>query len=408
MHILYKELCNAIEDREDLTFSKVAEYIGASKQCMSKFKSEGVIGFRKLLRLSYLLYPSNQKEVMSEWCLRVNSVESIKQSFEYAAITRNIELLNNLITKYAKEKGGIGDYVSVYTIILKYMTNEISGYDLTSHVRKLGAVKDESLNILVDIIKCYNYYFEQNFNSMITTAREVEKNLQFLSNKRELFIKECYLHRIAEVLGPAYLHLNNRKLARHYAFTIINADICAKTVSDANYIVGMSYLLEDGRQSVEYLQRSYDIAKTIKDLRVENEARFNLDIAKLYLNVELTEDSDIALINFQKNRDSEISLNLVKEVMYKKGEDEMLVFFEVAQSKSLEKLYECFNTFLAQTNLFFASLTAREMQKNGDNSIIVENMVKFTLKIEESVYFEKDFISSFNNFSDRRSGGICA
>jgi hypothetical protein len=88
MHILYKELCNAIEDREDLTFSKVAEYIGASKQCMSKFKSEGVIGFRKLLRrLSYLLYPSNQKEVMSEWCLRVNSVESIKQSFEYAAIT---------------------------------------------------------------------------------------------------------------------------------------------------------------------------------------------------------------------------------------------------------------------------------------------------------------------------------
>jgi hypothetical protein len=83
------------------------------------------------------------------------------------------------------------------------MINEISGYDLTAHVRKLGALKDESLNILVEIIKCYNYYFEQNFTLMIATAHvKPKKNLQFLSNKRELFIKECYLHRIAEVLGP--------------------------------------------------------------------------------------------------------------------------------------------------------------------------------------------------------------
>jgi hypothetical protein len=111
----------------------------------------------------------------------------------------------------------------------------------------------------------------------------------------------------------------------------------------------------------------------------------NLDLAKLYLNVELTEDSDIALINFQQKRDSEINLNSVKEVMYKKGDDELIVLFEVIESKSLAKMYECFNTFLSQTNLFFASLIAKEMQKNGDNSVMVENMIKFTLKVEESV-----------------------
>jgi hypothetical protein len=408
MQTLGKELCNLIEDRDDLTYSLVAKYIEASKQCMSKFKTEGVIGFRKLLRLSYLLFPANQKEVMSEWCLRVNTTEAIRQSFEYAAITRNIELLNKLITKYNKEKGTLGEYVCIYLIIYKYMINEISGFDLIANVKKLGSIKDESLNILIEIIKCYNYYFDNKFTLMVETAREAERSLEFLSNKRELFIKECFLHRIAEVLGPAYLHLNKLNLARHYAFTIINADICPKTISDASYIVGMSYLLEDERKCVEYLQRSYDIAKTIGDSNIENEARLNLDFAKLYLNIELSEDSNTSLINFQKNRDSEISLNLLKEVMYQKGEEDLIVLFEIIQSKSLMKMYGCFNTFLSQTNLFFASLIAKEMQKAGDTSMLVENMIKFTLNLEERVYFEKDFISGFNSFSDRRSSGICA
>ncbi|MFL6557647.1 MAG: hypothetical protein ACJ8MO_16210, partial [Bacillus sp. (in: firmicutes)] len=61
MQTLYKELCDAIEDRDDLTFSKVAQHIRASKQCMSKLKNKSEIGFRYLLRLSYLLFPDNQK-----------------------------------------------------------------------------------------------------------------------------------------------------------------------------------------------------------------------------------------------------------------------------------------------------------------------------------------------------------
>jgi len=408
MQTIVKEICNAIEDRDDLTFIKVAQYINASKQCMSKLKNKSEIGFRYLLRLSYLLFPDNQKEKMEDWCMRVDTVESIKQSFEYAAITRSIGLLNNLIIKYANEKGTIGEYVAIYSIIHRYMINVISGFDLIAHVKKFKSFKDEALNILVEIIKCYNYYFESKFTKMIDTAREAEKRLLSINDKRELFIKECFLHRIAEVLGPAYLHLNNLKLARHYAFTIINADICPKTVSDASYIVGMSYLLEDKGKCLAYLQKSYDIAKTTGDSHIENEARLNLDFAKLYLNVELAEDSDITLINFQENRASEINLNLVKEVMSKKGDDELVILFETVASKSLVKMYETFQTFLSQTNLFFASLVAKEIQKNGDTSGMVETMIKFTLKLEESVYFEKDYISSFNNFGNCRSGGICA
>jgi hypothetical protein len=404
LNTLCKELCNAIEDRDDLTFSKVAEYIGASKQCMSKFKSKGEIGFRKLLRLSYLMFPSNQKEVMSGWCLRLISVESIKQSFEYAAITRNVDLLGNLITKHKKEKGILSECVAVYSIIYGYMTDEISGFDLIAHLKKYGQIKDESLKILVDIIKCYNYFFQKKFHLMLETAHEAEQDLANLGN-RELFIKESYLHRIAEVLDSAYLFLNNLPLARHYAFIIINADICPKTVSDASYIIGMSYLLEDERKCLEYLQRSYDIAKTIQDKVIENEARLHLDFVKLYLEVELDADSAKELISYQNNKDSEINLKSLKEVMYLKGEDDLLVLFEAMEEGSVSKLHEHFLSFFQQSNFFFASLFAKELQKKGDNSIWVTQALQYTIKTEESGYFEKDFISGFirHNDSSERS-----
>jgi hypothetical protein len=241
---------------------------------------------------------------------------------------------------------------------------------------------------------------------MLETARQAEKNLQFLS-KRELFAKECLLHRIAEILGPVYLHLNNLKMARHYAFTIINADICPKTVSDASYIVGMSYLLEDGNKCVDYLQQSYDISKTIGDDAIEKEARLNLDFAKLYLDIKLDADSDETLINYQEDKESEINFNRLKEVMYQRDDDDLIVLFEAKASESMENLHEVFDEFFQQSNLYFSSAVAKVMHDLGDKSIWTEKMIKFTPKTEESVYFEKDFISGFSNF-DVGSRWVCA
>lgn len=405
MQKLCKEICNAIEDK-DLTLTEVAKKIGVSKQSLSKLKTKGEIGFRFLVRLSYFLFPDEQRYIMAEWCLRVNTTESIKQSFEYAASTRDISLLQKLITKYSHEKGSISEYVRIYSIIYKYMINEISGFDIISEIKKVGQVKDEPLKILVDILKCYNYFFQQKFHLMLQTAHETEKELASLG-KRELFFKECYLHRISEVLQSAYLFLNHLPLARHYAFTIINADICPKTVSDASYIVGMSYLLEDEDKCLDYLQKSYDIAKTIQDEVIENEARLHLDFVKLYLNIELEGDSAPELIDYQNNKDNEIKLNSLKEVMYLKGEDDLVILFEAIANGNMEKLHEYHENFFQNFNYFFASLIAKEMKKRGDNTSWVKRAMRYTLKTEESGCFEKDFISGFTRFNDHSKWG-CA
>jgi hypothetical protein len=398
MRNLCKELCDTIEDRDDLSFSKVAEFIGASKQAMSKFKSEGVIGFRKLLRLSYLLYPNSQKETMADWCLRLCTVETIKHSFEYAAITRDIDLLNKLIKKHKYERSGIAEYVAVYSLIYDYMINEVHGSELISKLENSCKIKDESLRVLVDILRCYGYYFLKKFHTMIDVAQEAERKLKSLSDKRELFMKECFLHRIAEVLAPAFLHLNNLKLARYYAGLIINANICPKTVSDASYVVGMSFILEDQGKCIEYLQKSYDIAKTIGDSVIETETRFNLDFAKLYLNIKLDDTSDKILLNLEADRKSEVNLKAVEEVMYQKGEDDLITLFRACENGKKEILHECFFKFFQQSNFFFSSFVAKELKKLGDESVWADQMIKYTINVEESVSFEKGFISCFGNF----------
>jgi hypothetical protein len=317
MQKLQKEICSLIEDHDYLTFSTVADIIGLTKQDMSKFHTgKRPLSFRKFLRISFVLHPQNQKEVFDDWCLRFYTTEAIKQSFEYASITRNKELLKKLIDKY-QDDVSLSKHVAMYTVLYDYYMFKYEADELVNKLEKVGQVKGE-LTILADIIKCYNYYYMEEFHLMLATAKQAAKAIHALSD-RQLFIKECYLHRIAEVLGQVSLYLNDIDSARFFANIIINADICPKTVSDASNIVGMTYLTEDNSKCIEYLQRRYDISKTVGDEVIEKNARRGLDIAKLYLDIKLDADSDPILLRLQNNEGSEFELNLIKEAMFRRG-----------------------------------------------------------------------------------------
>jgi hypothetical protein len=399
MITIANEVFSAIDDRDDLTSKKVSILIGASKQCMTKLKDDNTIGFRKLLRLSFLLFPAIQKSKMAMWCLRLTSVENIKQSFEYAAITRDLDLLKTLLNLHNKESGVIGEYVLIYSIIYRYMIREISGLNLMDYIGKVKQPKDKPLQVLIKIIECYNLYFDRDFLLMQQVANSALRMLAKLSDGRELFLKECFLHRLAEVLGPVNLHLNNLKYARYFASIIINANICPKTVSDASYIVGMSYLLENPSKCIEHLQTSYDISIGVGELE-SRDARMNLDLAKLYLGIKLEKDSHPALLHLEETEKCDGSI--VKEASFQEVDEDFLLLFEVIASGSIERMYGCFETFFSQSNIFFASLSLKELQKNGENSFLTDKLIYFKLGKEGDVYFEENFISCFNNFNTLR------
>lgn len=362
------EICGKIEDSDVLSFPSVAKALGVSKQYISKFKNKGIIGFCKLHKLSHIITSSEQDQIktMSDWCLRMDTVELIKQSFEYAAITRNINLLNKLLEKHKKEKGSVGEYVRFYRLLYNYMIDEISGLDLIDYLDEIGQPADKALRILMCIMKCYNYYFQKKFTLMLEVAQEAERLIENLGDKRKGYIRDCYSLRLAEILAPVYLRLNNLELARVYAGVIISSNICAKTVSDATYIIGMTYLKEDGKKALDYLRESYEISKKIGSEKLEVEAEYNLEMARLYLKND-----------FSSREEGIGYLKKIKEVFYQKENEDFLVYFEAIYSDSISTMQECLQKFFAQSNYYFSSLLAKELYNRGEKSFMIEWLIDF-------------------------------
>lgn len=394
----HEKIMGIIEDRDDMTSSSVAIKIGVSKQYMSKFKKRGTIGFCQLVKLSHVLNDENKtsKETMAKWCLDLDGTEAIKQSFEYACVTRNIKLLHKLILKNKEEAGTIGEYVSVYGILYQYIVGEIHGTDIIDKLKKIGQPKDKVLNILVDIMKCYNYFHLKKYNLMLELIQEIEQQVKAIDSDRKSYIKECYMYRVAEIFAPVYLHYNHLDLARKFANVIIEANISEKTISDALYILGMSYLGEDKEKSMKYFEDSYALFKQVGDKTYEKEVRYNLDFAKIYLGEILPEDSDGSLKQFQMFPDPS-RLQLLQTSLYDGEEEDFLVYFKGIVSTSPSGIYECFQKFLLQSNYFFTSLVAKEILKRGDNSELIKSMVGFKGNIGEGAFADEK--NNFYNLS---------
>ncbi|MES1053719.1 helix-turn-helix transcriptional regulator [Bacillus thuringiensis] len=377
-----KKICDLVEDRDDLNFTDVANKMGVSKQYLQKFKNQGIISFPNLLKLASVVSVHSEEFsiLLHEWCVELDSTEAIKHSFEYAALVRDKDLLNKLLEKNKNGSGTVAEYVNIYGVLYRYMNDEILGTEIIKNLKMHNRPTDNMLNVLIDIMKCYDYYHQKKFNAMFDLVGEIEKELNLIDESdRKAFLKECYLYRLAEVFSPLNLQRKNLESARYYANFLIEVNLCTKTVSDGLYLLGMSFLIDDEEQCLQYLQESYELAKKTNDKTIEVAARFNLDVVKIYLNICLPEDSDVRLINYQMNSISENSRAGLEEILRENGEKDFLRYFLAITDAEPERIYECFKEFLFQSNYFFVSLVAKEMKRRGDNSLLVQQMIDYNM-----------------------------
>lgn len=393
---LHVEVCELIDNRPELTYASVAEAIGVSPQYMSKFKKSGTISFCGLLKLSQVLTlpDENYKTTMRDFCLKVDTTELIKQSFEYASIIRDMELLKRLIGKYRKDKGSIQEFVDVYEILYRYMLREIDGESLIKEINSLRQPTDCCLRILISIMKCYGYYFSKEFSMMIGLGKEVEQGLKQLSGGRKDFIQHCYFYKVYEVLAPVHLRSNNRDMARKYAYIIKNANVGLKASSDASYIIGMSYLLEDKQKCLSMLKEGYDLSKGIGDQGYENEAFYNMKMVEMYYVAE-TEGMASVLADVDK----------YAQVFYQKDNEDFIVLFRAMKDGSNESLHKCLQQFFTQGNYLFSSLSARELYKRGEDSAIIKWMMDYKQEVGGNE-FEEANIDIFSDV-DFNTDTIC-
>ncbi|WP_440615045.1 AimR family lysis-lysogeny pheromone receptor [Bacillus subtilis] len=391
-------LFNKIEDRDDLDDKTVADFLGVSTRQLYYLKSgQRYLTFRNILRLVLLVDSKNYRIRMKDWCLRLQTDDCIKNAFEYAAVIRDVELLKSLLDEHKSEKGVIGQYVRVYSFIYKYMTGQTKFNKMEQALLDLKSINDSSLKILIDIYKCIALLHKRQFSYLIDKATFVEREIKNLSDKTRLFLKECFLFRLSEVLSITNLFLNNLEEARRYASIILEANINKRAESDAYYVLGMSYLMNNPQECVHYLEKSCEKALETNSELILTVAKYNLNMAKLLLSQELGEDAHESIVAVRDYREGNISYEAAEEKAKMVGDLDLLDYLGSMKEKKVENLHKKFHDFVANSNLYFAVIIVRDLMEAGENSDFIKSLANLRKNSSKGeVLFEKNFISCFS------------
>ncbi|MGG3622839.1 AimR family lysis-lysogeny pheromone receptor [Bacillus gobiensis] len=405
MSRLFVEIDNILEDRDDLTNEFVANSLGIKEVTLRSIRrGERNFTFYKLLKLSQIIDPSNPCAKINEWCLIFESTDCIKNSFEFAFATKNTKLLGELLAIHENSHGIVKECYSIYSIIFQALTKEIEYSQMIDELCKLKNIKDEPLLIVLNIYKLIRDLDNSKFGLAIDAGNDIAEKIKKIS-KGNLFYKECLTIRISEVLARIHLYFNNLEMARYYSWKVINADANPKTTSDAYYILGYSYLMNDEEMCFHYLNKSKEyIEKTEFDFLVEI-PKYNLDLARFFLRQELSENADNSLQMANDFRQGLLSYEDIKEVIENNGDNDLIKYCEGIREGSISNLYKAYRELIAEANFYCASIIVKELLLAGENSEFVKSLE--SLKFNQNkgdVLFEEISSFSFGNCVGCRSG----
>lgn len=377
------DVFNTMEDR-DLSLETAASILEIHVNSLYNFKKSGSIGFRSLLKLAQLLYGKDYHDKMREWCLLLPSTEAIKHAFEYAAIKRDTDLLKNLLES-AEGDNYLDAYSGVYGVILDYMNDDIDFNDLfpSLHAIKLG--KDKDLKILVNIFKCYQLYFEKDFTTISSESIKIFECIESLNNDRKHFFRECYLYRLSEIMMPVNLYFSHYEETRKFCKVIINSKISSKTMSDAYYYIGMSYLLDDKDKCLKNLAISLKLMETVGEARLVKEAENNLALAETYFTIR--EEGVLKDVS-----------ELVNSMRLKESSD-FARYFSFRLKNDLESIYEGFSHFIESANFLFAGLIVEDLAAFGVDQRQIKALKSINYIKKGEIDFEKNYANSFSYWS---------
>ncbi|WP_144500153.1 AimR family lysis-lysogeny pheromone receptor [Bacillus pumilus] len=401
MEVVIKEIFDTIEDNDDVCLKDIANEMKVTTRTLHNFKNGTKnLTFPRLMKLASILYKDKEVDVINRWCYALTHT-GIKHALEYASLTRNVDLLKNLLKK-TKNKGGIlNECEEIYSLILDFMESKKDPKSMSEYISEIKKPKDAPLGILVDIYNLIAKFHKKDFADFHKSLYEVEKSIAELKDDDNIntFYKKCFLHRLAEIASFSFLHLNDTAKTRHYACIVINGGLSAKQVAEAYFVLGFSHLQDSPNLALEYLEKSREVMCITKSPHLIECATYNIDFAKLLLKKKLDKNADKTLLAVAKVRENKELYHDLKEVVYRGGDEDLIGYFE-AISGTLQELYETYSKLTEKRNYFYATVVLNEIIERGDNTGFTQHLKKNTkLKAEGESLFEKTFISNFININ---------
>ena len=401
MDKMTKEIFDLIEDNDEIKIAVVAKALEISVKQLNNYKNgTRALTFHSLVKLVQIVSPQDAHERISHWCANFATTDTISNAFAYAAAKRDLKLLAELVDKHRNSDGKIEQCVRVYEFILRFMSRNVDKYNMVKEIDGVKNIKDTSLTLLLDIYRLIAKFHSQDFRVIPSIAEELLIRIHALHPKKQGFIRECYVHLVAEIYAITNLHHNNLEVARHFARILLHGAVNYRSMADAYYVLAMTYLRENEAKAYEYMTQSYEFSRKTGDANIERNGLYNLHFIQLLRGEKLPAVADPALIYFEKFRKGEVSYAEAREEIGKGDDLDLIKYFE-SISGDVEKMYEGFHEFHADGNMYYASILVQEILKAGEDSGFVRSLSRMCLSKKTNLkgddLFEEKFIRSFNS-----------
>lgn len=135
----------------------------------------------------------------------------------------------------------------------------------------------------------------------------------------------------------------------------------------------MTYLQTDESICLSYLKDSVEVAKELKNERLEGYAVYNYNFARILLSKKVEESAPDVLKKVEGFRKGKVSYEDALDCVGKMGDPDLTGYFE-AISGDRKSLYKKFCDFVSGSNLYYASIIVRDLMEAGECTDFIKNL----------------------------------
>lgn len=352
----------ALDSREvKATWKDIADAAGVTKGALSNFKKGTELKFAHLLKIAKFLFEKDCTTNFKEWCLNFRHPSNLKYALDYLAVNRQVEELENLITKIKSEQTNkdLLDWADGYSLLAMYLRGKDDPAHVLNYLR-LYTPKTLEMKVLVIITEIWCRNKMREYGTMNSLISGLELSIEAIEDE---LIKESYTMQVKEALAYVQLYkFNNKELARIYANEIISANLSAAFNANATYLLGMSYLFDNYDECLGNILKHRELLKETgrhKEIKIvdENDLPFINNIWKKHSEQPKTNDiSEIAHYEALVG-DRKLALELVDRSIEKDGTSGFKLYYKALATNDKSLFMQSLIYFISKKgDRFFANL----------------------------------------------------
>jgi hypothetical protein len=355
------------------TLAEIAGYFSGSnlKKVLTNETKE-FDNFNGFVTLIKFLWKDNYVDVMIKYSNEINpNKKTARNLLEFLMSNRRFESFLDLLEKMEEcSNAESKEFAKMYRLFYKYdhtLTN-----DIDSVLKEISEANVNTNEMIIFKKLLLNYCFMRK-NDFVMTKCLMEETERIIDSIENEYLYKVYKVRLHEIISFNQLNVyNDPATARKYADEIIATDADEHYIAFANYIKGYSYFFTSYDNAVLYLNRSLEMYYYMDRKDDAEDIKETLEFLSIFWNKNensVVYPKNQLLVNAKNGIDYQINITNLNVL------PEFILYVEGIKENNNTKLMLSLIKHVKKNNIYMANLAKIELLKNGENSLVIDEMM---------------------------------